>query len=145
MEFGADSPVMVGDREWQGFGVLREQDAGRAVLFDLIIDRSALPASGVVTRRYRANHNLGCYRFVGYTSLDTGGQPIGALVPLAEVRFPFDASLQGRSRLDGVPVQLWGHGPIVEEAYSVNAAGIASVRITDTDTGYSQVYGLSCH
>ena len=145
MEFGADSPTTIGDREWQGFGVLREQDGGQGVLFDLIIDRRALPASRVVTRRYRANHNLGWYRFVGYTSLDRAGRPVGDLVPLAEVRFPFDPFLQGRSQLDGVPVQRWGHGPIVEEAYSVTPNGIASVRITDTETGYSQVYGLSCH
>lgn len=145
MEFGADSPPMIGEREWQGFGVLREQDGGREMLFDLIIDRRALPSSRMVTRRYRANHNLGWYRFVGFTSLDAGGQPVGDLVPLAEVRFPFDPFLQGRSQLDDVPVQRWGHGPIVEEAYSVNPGGIASVRITDTETGYSQVYGLSCH
>jgi hypothetical protein len=39
-------------------------------------------------------------------------------------------------------VERWGHGPVVEESYRVDANGIVSVRITDTDTGYSQVYGL---
>ena len=142
MEIGVDAPVRIGDRELLGFGVLRDRDHGNGVDFDLIIDWFDLPASGVVVRTYRAGHNLGWYRFVGYTALDDGGQPLGDLVPLAEVRFPFDPYLQGRSRLDGVPVQRWGYGPLVEERYSVSAAGNASVRITDTETGYRQVYGL---
>lgn len=31
---------------------------------------------------------------------------------------------------------------MVEEAYTVDGNGIVTVRITDTDTGYSQTYGL---
>ena len=143
MDIGVDPPPTIGDREWLGFGVLRDREDGNGADFDLIIDRFDLPASGVVTRTYRASHNLGWYRFVGYTALDADGRPRGELVPLADVRFPFDPFLQGRSWLDAVPVERWGYGPMVEERYSVSAAGSASVRITDTETGYSQVYGLS--
>jgi hypothetical protein len=39
-------------------------------------------------------------------------------------------------------VERWGHGPVIEESYAIGAAGLASVRITDTETGYSQVYRL---
>lgn len=133
------------DRLWRGFGVFRELDRGRAIGFDQLVDRNtALPAHGelVVTRRYRAVHNVGWYRFVEYADVDAAGEPSGDLAPIAEVRFPFDPSLQGRARLDHVPVERWGHGPTVEEAYRVDPNGIVSVRITDTSTGYSQVYGL---
>ena len=133
------------DRLWRGFGVFRELDRGRAIGFDQLVDRNtALPAHGelVVTRRYRAVHNVGWYRFVEYADVDAAGEPSGDLAPIAEVRFPFDPSLQGRARLDHVPVERWGHGPTVEEAYRIDPNGIVSVRITDTSTGYSQVYGL---
>lgn len=144
MQIGVDagSSALPDARAWVGFGVLRERDSGDGVDFDLILDLGRLPASGVVTRTYRAGHNLGWYRFVGYTALGANDQPLGELIPLADVRFPFDPFLQGRYRLDGIPVQRWGYGPVIEESYTVGAGGLASVRITDTETGYSQVYGL---
>ncbi len=144
MQSGADAGTssLLGERAWVGFGVLRERDSGTGVDFDLILDLARVPPSGVVTRTYRAGHNLGWYRFVGYTALGPNGQPIGDLIPLAEVRFPFDPFLQGRYRLDGIAVERWGYGPVIEESYAVEAGGLASVRITDTETGYSQVYGL---
>ena len=144
MQIGADAgtSVVPGDRAWQGFGVLRERDGGAIVDFDLILDLGRVPASGVVTRTYRAGHNLGWYRFFGYTALDADGQPLGDLILLADVRFPFDPFLQGRYRLDDILVERWGYGPLIEESYAVEASGLASVRITDTETGYSQVYGL---
>ncbi|HEY3339346.1 MAG TPA: hypothetical protein VGK18_12640 [Propionicimonas sp.] len=144
MQSGADEGTSAapGERGWLGFGVLRERDGGEGVDFDLILDLGSVPASGVVTRTYRAGHNLGWYRFVGYTALGPNGQPVGDLIPLADVRFPFDPFLQGRYRLDGIAVERWGYGPVIEESYAVEVGGLASVRITDTETGYSQVYGL---
>ena len=133
------------DRLWRGFGVFRELDAGRAVGFDQLVDRNtALPDHGelTVTRRYRAAHNVGWFRFVEYAGVDADGEPRGDLAPIAEVRFPFDPSLQGRYVLDAVPVERWDHGPMVEESYRIDPHGIVSVRLTDLDTGYSQVYGL---
>ncbi len=144
MQIGADAgrAAMPVGRAWVGFGVLRDRDSGEGADFDLILDLGRPPDSGVVTRTYRAGHNLGWYRFVGYTGLGPNGQPVGDLIPLADVRFPFDPFLQGRYRLDGVPVERWGYGPVIEESYAVEVGGLASVRITDTETGYSQVYRL---
>jgi hypothetical protein len=144
MQIGADAGTfaMPGARAWVGFGVLRERDSGEGVDFDPILDLRCPPAAGVVTRTYRAGHNLGWYRFAGYTALLPNGQPMGDLIPLADVRFPFDPFLQGRYRLDGIPVERWGYGPVIEESYAVEVGGLASVRITDTETGYSQMYGL---
>jgi hypothetical protein len=61
VQIGADAgaSVVPGDRAWRGFGVLRERDSGDGVDFDLILDLGDPPASGVVTRTYRAGHNLG--------------------------------------------------------------------------------------
>jgi molecular chaperone DnaK (HSP70) len=139
------SGFSLSDRLWRGFGVFRERDAGRAVGFDQLVDRhTALPTHGElgVRRRYRAVHNVGWYRFVEYADVDAAGEPRGDLAPFAEVRFPFDPALQGRYVLDGVAVRRVQDGPLVEEEYRVDPAGIVSVRITDTTTGYSQVYAL---
>jgi molecular chaperone DnaK (HSP70) len=139
------SGFALADRLWRGFGVFRELDGGRAVGFDQLVDRNTqLPAFGELTvaRRYRAAHNVGWYRFVEYSGVDADGEPRGDLAPFAEVRFPFDPSLQGRFVLDAVPVERRDGGPMVEESYRIDANGILSVRITDTTTGYSQVYGL---
>jgi molecular chaperone DnaK (HSP70) len=139
------SGYSLADRLWRGVGVFRELDRGRAVGFDQLIDRNtALPARDqlTVTRRYQAAHNVGWYRFVEYASVDAHGEPLGDLAPIAEVRFPFDPSLQGRFALD-VPVERWDHGPVVEESYRIDPNGLVSVRITDTATGYSQIFGLA--
>jgi len=139
------SGYALADRLWRGVGVFRELDRGRAVGFDQLIDRNtALPASGelTVTRRYQAVHNVGWYRFVEYAGVDAHGEPLGDLAPIAEVRFPFDPSLQGRFVLEDAAVERWGHGPVVEECYRVDPNGLVTVRITDTNTGYSQLYGL---
>lgn len=139
------SGYSLADRLWRGFGVFRETEGGRAVGFDQLLDRETqLPTSGEVTvrRRYRAAHNVGWYRFVEYSGVDAAGEPTGDLAPFAEVRFPFQASLQGRRGLDDVPVERFDHGPVVEETYIVDRNGIVRVRITDTETGYSQVYAL---
>jgi molecular chaperone DnaK (HSP70) len=139
------SGFSLADRLWRGFGVFRELDRGRAVGFDQLVDRATeLPTHGelTVTRRYRAAHNVGWYRFVEYADVAADGEPRGDLAPFAEVRFPFDPALQGRYVLDAVPVERWNHGPLVEETYRIDPNGIVSVRITDTATGYSQVYAL---
>jgi hypothetical protein len=104
MDIGADvgSSPTPGRRDLLGFGVLRGRVGDLDDKFDLILHRGMEPASGVVnTRTYRAGHNLGVYRFVGYSAVDDAGRPEGDFVPLAEVRFPFDPFLQGRHRLDG--------------------------------------------
>lgn len=139
------SGFSLSDRLWRGFGVFRERDAGRAVGFDQLVDRhTALPTHGelVVRRRYRAAHNVGWFRFVEYADVDAAGEPRGDLAPFAEVRFPFDPGLQGRRMLDAISVQRVPDGPLVEEEYRIDPAGIVSARITDTTTGFSQVYAL---
>jgi hypothetical protein len=67
--------------------------------------------------------------------------------------FPFDPELQAQSTQAGAdPVAAAGAlrdtpivrqaGPVVEERYTVDQAGIVSVAITDTGTGYRQEHVL---
>lgn len=133
------------DRLSRGFGVFREQDAGRTLSFDPILtpDQRVSPtAHGELRRRYRAAHNIGWFRFVEFTALDDAGQPLGDLVPFGDLLFAFDPALQGAD-LTGVPVERTEQGPLVEEVYHIDPHGIVHVTIRDLDTGHSHVVALS--
>ena len=76
--------------------------------------RSDRSAAGpvVVTRRYKAVHNIGWFRFVEYSSVDDQGEPRGDLAPVGEVVFPFDPALQQaagamRSRPESAHPYYW--------------------------------------
>jgi molecular chaperone DnaK (HSP70) len=149
------------DRLSRGFGVFREREGGAAVSFDPVLDRSLVTAGVVgadagaepvvVTRRYRAAHNIGWFRFVEYSAVDDQGEPRGDLAPVAEIAFPFDAQLQAEAApgdsgpgggLRGIPIVRREGGPIVEERYTVDPAGIIAVSLTDLTTGYRQEHVL---
>jgi hypothetical protein len=106
----------------------------------------ATSAPVVVTRRYQAAHNIGWFRFVEYSSVDDQGEPRGDLAPVGQVVFPFEPSLQGDGPsapdLLATPIERLGRGPTVEERYTVDAAGIVAVTITDLTTGYRQEHVL---
>lgn len=140
-----DAGYSLTDRLSRGFGVFREANAGAHVAFDPILgaDQRISTAGRVeVSRRYRAAHNLGQYRFVEYTSTDTSGQPTGEIAPFGEVLFPFDPELRDGRPLAGVEVVRRDGGPMVEERYVIDEHGIVEVHLTDLDTGYSQAQRL---
>ncbi len=134
------------DRLSRGFGVFRESDTGTTVSFDPIVGRDQrVPAEDdvVITRSYRAAHNVGWYRFVEYTEVDPGGEPRGDIVPFAQVVFPFDPALQAdETGLEAVEVTRRS-GPMVEERYVIDRHGIVQVRLTDLSTGYTRTRALS--
>lgn len=135
-----ESGFSLTDRLSRGFGVFREGAGGATVQFDALLSRServSATSDIVVTRRYRAAHNVGWFRFVEYATLSESGDPKGEVVPFAEVLFPFDASLEGRADLAGVTVQRLGSGPLVEESYTIDPHGIIAVRLTNLDTEYT--------
>ncbi|GAB3623051.1 Hsp70 family protein [Mariniluteicoccus endophyticus] len=128
------------DRLSRGFGVFRDAEGGQLLQFDPILSRDELVGAKtrVVTRRYRAAHDVGWFRFVEYASVDADGQPTGDIVPFADVIFPFTPQLQSIDALPrNIAVQRLGHGPEVEERYEIDANGMVSLTITDLDTGYS--------
>ncbi|MGO4600021.1 Hsp70 family protein [Terrabacter sp. 2RAF25] len=156
-----DAGFSLRDRLSRGFGVFREREGGAAVSFDPVLDRSlrtadalddSAPEPVVVTRRYQAAHNIGWFRFVEYSSVDDQGEPRGDLTPVAQIVFPFDPELQrtvgegggaaASSALHEVPIVRLESGPLLEERYSVDPAGIIELSLTDLTTGYRQEHVL---
>src|SRR5690606_21044630 len=86
------------DRLTRGIGVFREGDEGGSIVFDLVVGGSArLPEAGStleITRRYRAAHDLGRFRFVEVSGVDERGAPQGDIAPFTEIDFPFDTALR---------------------------------------------------
>ncbi|WP_121258313.1 Hsp70 family protein [Nocardioides ferulae] len=139
-----ESGFSLTDRLSRSFGVFREGREGTAVSFDQLLGREQRLADTdvEVVRRYRAAHNVGWFRFVEYADLDGRGEPQGALVPFADVVFPFDPALQDGRDLRDVAVVHAGSGPLVEERYVIDPHGIIELQITDLDTGYRQTHTL---
>jgi molecular chaperone DnaK (HSP70) len=132
----------VTERLARNFGVFREAHDGAEVAFDpIFFSGMVLPAASgeptVLTRTYRAKHNIGHFRYIECGWLDEGGAPCGDITPFAEVLFPFDPALRGESDLRQVPVTRAGsEGALIQERYAVDAAGVAELTIADLDTGY---------
>ena len=123
------------------FGVFREDEAGKLVSFDVLVPKDTrLPAE--VSRRYRAAHNIGHYRFVECGRLDAG-RPEGNLAPWDEVLFPFDPALRGQSDLSEIAVErLGGEGPQVEELYRCAPDGTVEASLRVLDDGYERTVRL---
>ncbi|UQA56106.1 Hsp70 family protein [Polyangium aurulentum] len=144
-----EAGFQIEDRLSRHFGVFREGEGGRAVVFDPIFSRDErVPGKGeapVVHRRvYRAAHNVGRYRFVECAELDRNGVPHGDIAAFDDVLFPFDRGLRGLGpRLSEVPVQrIVGQGPLIQEEYAITPHGLVRVTITDLEAGYQQAYDV---
>ena len=134
------------------FGVWREAQAGQLVSFDPIFLRDTrLPARSdaplEAVRTYRPAHNMGHFRYVECGRLRSG-IPDGHVTPWDAVRFPFDPRLRDlpERELGGVPVErVFGQGPLIEERYACNAAGMFEVTLTALEDGYKRKYSLARH
>jgi molecular chaperone DnaK len=128
------------ERLTRHFGVFREDDAGAVVSFDVLVPKdTALPAA--VSRRYRAAHNVGHYRFVECGRIERG-RPEGNLAAWDEVFFPFDTSLRDRD-LSGVPVERKGDGPLIEELYTCAADGTVEAHLRVLDDGFERTVRIA--
>ncbi len=141
-----DAGFALEDKLSRHFGVFREQQGGKDVVFDSIFDKDTrVPArqgEPVVLRRvYRAAHNVGRYRFVECGALDRSGVPLGDITAYGDVFFPFDRDVRDRADLAEVPVRRMSQeGPLIEEQYTVTPLGMVSVTITDLDSGFARNY-----
>ena len=127
----------------RSFGVFREAQAGRQVRFDLIFDAGqTLPSEGIIeqVRTYRPAHNIGHFRYVECTGLDEGGAPGGDIAPFADVLFPYAPDLRADGvELDAVRVERTAETlPVIEERYTIDAAGIIEFSITDLESGFTR-------
>jgi molecular chaperone DnaK (HSP70) len=128
-------------------GVFREAQSGTDVVFDPIVPKdTALPAEGepplVVTRRYRAAHNIGRFRFVECSRI-VDGRPDGDVTPYAPVLFPFDPELHGDPNLARRPVVRWEGAPDVEEHYVIAPGGGVEVSLTTRPDGFTRRFRLA--
>jgi molecular chaperone DnaK len=136
------------ERLTRHFGVFREESAGAEVSFDVLLPKDTrLPGPGeaplTVTRRYRAAHNLGHFRFVECARID-GGRPEGNLAMWDEVLFPFDPRLRGVRDLMAIPVaRLERDGPTVEETVRCDAAGELEVQLRVLEDGFSNTVRIA--
>jgi molecular chaperone DnaK len=96
-----------------------------------------------LSRRYRATHNVGHFRFIECGWLDDSGHPSGDIKPFADVLFPFDPELRG-SDLSRVPIaRTPSEGPEIEERYSISEYGSVELTISDRTSGYEQNYKIA--
>ncbi|HXK58669.1 MAG TPA: Hsp70 family protein [Acidobacteriota bacterium] len=130
------------------FGVWREGECGRVITFDPIFSwETPLPQSGqpdlVSVRRYRPVHNLGFFRYLECSRVDSEGRPAGDITPWETLAFPFDPQLQ-KNNADGGEVHRLPdvENHLVEEHYRCDRAGIIQVTIADRTTGFSKSYRL---
>lgn len=138
----------VTERFTRHFGVFRERDAGANVAFDSVFPRGTpMPGPGGdplrVVRRYRARHNVGHFRFIECGALDERHEPRGDISPHRTIRFPYCRQVRNGSSLDAVPIRrLEAEGPLIEECFEVDAAGVVEVTIVDLEDGYSERFVL---
>jgi len=131
------------------FGVFREALAGEDVCFDPIVPKGAqLPAAGqppfIVTRTYRAAHNIGHFRFVECSRL-RDGRPDGDVTPYDPVFFPFDPDLDEDGDLQRQSVRRRDGGPDVEERYVVTPGGAVEVTLTTRPERLTRTFRLARH
>jgi molecular chaperone DnaK (HSP70) len=137
------------ERFHHNLGVFREVHGGLQIGFDRIIGPDIIvptPGSEPVrlSRRYRATHNVGHFRFIECGWLDDSGHPSGDIKPFAEVRFPFDPTLRSKEDLSQVAVsRSQVEGPEIEERYSISEYGTVELTILDRESGYEQHYKIA--
>jgi molecular chaperone DnaK (HSP70) len=133
----------------RNFGVWREGDAGRRMIFDPIFPRGTrLPGAAepplTVRRRYQPVHNVGDFRYLEASHVADDAQPSGDITVWDEIHFPFDPALADARNFDTVPVEYsWpaSHQEI-EESYSCDAAGVVTVAIRNLTSHYGREFRL---
>jgi molecular chaperone DnaK (HSP70) len=137
------------DQFTKNFGVWREADDGRNVVFDVIFPRGVkLPSKGEeplrMLRSYRPAHNIGYFRYLECVHLGANNQPEGEISNWDEIRVAFDPSLRDSADLTDQPVRRYAAPQelMVEEEYTCDANGDVGVRIRDKITQQANEYRL---
>jgi molecular chaperone DnaK (HSP70) len=145
----AQAGYVLRDRFTRHFGVWREADEGRTVIFDPLFSKGTqLPSSGepplVQSRQYTPAHNIGHFRYLKCSHLTQDGRPAGDFTVWDDIRFAFDPALRETPDLSGVPVTHLDPGLQIqaEESYSCDAGGTVKVTIADLKQDYSRSYRL---
>ena len=137
------------DQFTKNFGVWREADDGRNVVFDVIFPRGVkLPSRGEeplrIVRSYRPVHNIGYFRYLECAQLGANNQPEGEISNWDEIRVAFDPRLRDSADLTDQPVRRYAPPQelLIEEEYTCDANGDVEVRIRDKMTQQTNEYRL---
>ncbi len=133
----------------RNFGVWREGDAGRKIIFDPIFPRGTrLPGADEpplsVRRRYQPVHNVGDFRYLEASRIGEHGEPSGDITVWDEILFPFDPALANTASLHKLAVAHSGPASVqvIEERYACDAAGVVTVAIRNLTAHYDREYRL---
>jgi hypothetical protein len=131
------------------FGVWREAESGRQIIFDPIFAKGTpLPGPSdaplVSTRGYQPIHNIGHFRYLECSRISEDGQPCGDIKPWNEILFEMDPALSGKEAVDESQVR---RAParmhqLIREEYRCDALGMIEVRIVNETAGYERLYRL---
>jgi molecular chaperone DnaK (HSP70) len=137
------------DQFTKNFGVWREADDGRNVVFDVIFPRGVkIPTRGEeplrIVRSYRPVHNIGYFRYLECAQLGVRNEPEGEISNWDEIRVPFDPRLRDSRDLTDLPVHRYAPPQelLIEEEYACDANGHVEVRIRDKITQQTNEYRL---
>jgi molecular chaperone DnaK (HSP70) len=133
----------------QNFGIWREAESGRAIVFDLIFPRGMhLPEPDQpalrLERTYRPAHNVGHFRYLECSRLDEQGQPIGEITNWEQIQFPFDSRLSNCADLSTVSVEPMTAetGLLAREEYTCDSSGNLRVTISALPSGNTRAYEI---
>jgi molecular chaperone DnaK (HSP70) len=137
------------DHFTKNFGVWREADDGKNVVFDVLFSRGVkLPSRGEaplrIVRSYRPMHNIGHFRYLECAQLGANNQPRGEINNWDEIRVAFDPKLQDSSDLAEQPVERCAPAQErwIQEEYTCDASGDVKVKMRDTLTEQWNEYRL---
>ena len=121
------------------------QTCALPIFFDPIFEKGTpVPAPGsapvTVSRRYRAAHDVGHFRFLECSRL-SDGRPDGDVTPWDEVFFPFVTALRDRD-LAAWPISRRDDGAEIVEFYALGSEGAVTVTVTDATDGFARSFTL---
>ncbi|HVB29554.1 MAG TPA: Hsp70 family protein [Terriglobia bacterium] len=145
----ATAGYVLRDKFTRHFGVWREAEGGRHIVFDPLFTKgTSLPGPSdpplVNSRRYSPVHNIGHFRYLECSHLTEDGRPAGDITIWDDILFPFDPALRNQSELDHVAVVHLNHGVQreAEESYACDRSGTVTVTIANILDGYNRSYRL---
>jgi molecular chaperone DnaK (HSP70) len=135
------------ERFTRHFGVWRETEDGRSVALDVLFEKETLlPEKNqklLRARRYHPTHNIGHFRFMECSRIDSGGHPTGDITPWDELYFPFDPELRSEAQLEAREIKRTAPGEqLIEEVYSCDENGIIEVSIINHTHRYQRTYRI---
>lgn len=126
------------------FGVWREAEAGKRIIFDPLFPKGTPLPTPEITRTYRPAHNIGHFRYLESSHVTADSQPAGDITIWDEILFPLDPELADRTDLGSIAVSRWEPATkqMVEESYRCQAGGLVVVTLRNRTAGYERSWPL---